>query len=344
MAESVGFTELYKYQTKNGIVLPETNDVLGKVQDIFIEKFGSAFDLTPESVNGRIIEVLTMVMKDAICIAATNANGFNPKQAVGAYLDAIGDIFGIARQPDETDFSLRERIMTNASRGTGYPASIRNELSKVEGVRAICVLENGSGDPAVMPVGGGENAVMVDPHAVLVCLGVSPEGETEEELALSLNDIENEVARAVYRTKGMGCAYHQAVDGEYGRRVDKTITVVEDPSLAQGTLVNVTFYEAMRKEYRIHAVLRDDVYTGTDIVTDARDAILTFVRSNNINFTITEGDVSSAVASSGTGIVATSSVFELRTGENVWTRVPSMVMRPYEYAEVAEENVTFEVV
>ena len=138
---TVNFGNLYDYAGKSGIVLPQTDDIKANIELAFKQTFGDDFSVSEETPAGRLIEALTMLFVDVLGVNAQNANSFNVRQAFGSHLDALGIIFGIARLANESDSAYRDRILQSQSPSTGYVQSIRNAISKVNGVVDCRVFE-----------------------------------------------------------------------------------------------------------------------------------------------------------------------------------------------------------
>lgn len=306
------FGDLYNYSTKNGVVIPNTDGI----RDVVVQAVKDAFEdqtlsTDPETPQGRIIEAITLLFVDVLRVCAINANGFNPQQAVGTYLDNIGALFGVSRLVGESDFNYRNRIIESNSTGSGFALSVRKAISQVDGVTSVCVLDNGNADPAVLP--NQDNGIAVSPHSVFVCVGGGDDME---------------IAKAIYATLSAGCGMETSA--EYGTVTQKT--VVDEATNTQKT---ISFYRPLQKQVSFKVVVRDDVYTGTDIVADTKDAIANYVNEHATNYTITDGDIVSAIAAYGTGIVCTS--IKMFSGVD---ELPKLAIRPNEAVSVDSSSAT----
>lgn len=84
----------YAYITSTGVVIPDTADLLGTVQDEFREAFGQDLDVSPETPQGVLI---TAEVEARDAVARNNAelaNQINPNLAGGVFLDAIWQLTG----------------------------------------------------------------------------------------------------------------------------------------------------------------------------------------------------------------------------------------------------------
>lgn len=88
---------LYRYVSTSGVVIPDTSDIQDEVVSMFKAVFGQNIDTTPETIIGRLIEAFTVFLRDTVGITAQNACQYNLNAATGIYLDALGALFGVAR-------------------------------------------------------------------------------------------------------------------------------------------------------------------------------------------------------------------------------------------------------
>lgn len=99
MASTYDFRNLspYRYVSTSGVVIPDTSDIQDEVVSMFKAVFGQNIDTTPETIIGRLIEAFTVFFRDTVGITAQNACQYNLNAATGIYLDALGALFGVAR-------------------------------------------------------------------------------------------------------------------------------------------------------------------------------------------------------------------------------------------------------
>lgn len=99
MASTYDFRNLspYRYVSTSGVVIPDTSDIQEEVVSMFKSVFGQNIDTTPETIIGRLIEAFTVFLRDTVGITAQNACQYNLNAATGIYLDALGALFGVAR-------------------------------------------------------------------------------------------------------------------------------------------------------------------------------------------------------------------------------------------------------
>lgn len=80
----------YDFIDGTGIIVPDTDKVRAGVEALFKEVFGNGLDVSPETPQGRLIEIFTLERMDAVRLNAQVANQINPDVATGNFLDAIG--------------------------------------------------------------------------------------------------------------------------------------------------------------------------------------------------------------------------------------------------------------
>lgn len=89
--------DLYEYNTEQGIIVPDTDEVQTDVENEYLSVFGSDLDLTPSTPQGRLIEMETLARQQAIGLCALIANQINIDYATGQFLDGIGAFYGVSR-------------------------------------------------------------------------------------------------------------------------------------------------------------------------------------------------------------------------------------------------------
>lgn len=112
----------YDYNTSQGIIVPDTSKVLSDIQDEFKQLFGDNLDVTPETPQGRLIELMARNRSFTIQICAAVSNMLNLGKANGFVLDDLGSLFLISRQP--ATYTTTTVILTGQA-GTVIPAGTR---------------------------------------------------------------------------------------------------------------------------------------------------------------------------------------------------------------------------
>lgn len=323
------FDSLYSYNIEGGVVLPQTSDIKNSVENAFKNIFGSDFSTDESSINGRLIEAITLMFVDVCGVNAQNANGMNVERAVGLFLDNLGSAYGVYRNPGETDYSYRKRIIESYSRGSGFASSIRNAISLVDGVTNVVVLDNGYEDPTSQPLSNsGEvlaHSIVVKPHSVFVSV---------------IGGDNTEIAKAIRSSKSAGCGFEDSTS--YGTVVSQLINDSDT-----GTSFTAKFYRPSERYVRIAVSVSNISYTGTDIVSDATNAIKDLIASNSINATVTKSMIVAALASSGKNIVGTSTAIYVSDANSVPTsaeEVDQIVIPAYKYVNSSNITVTVNLV
>lgn len=323
------FGDLYTYNTSSGVVIPQTSDIKAKVEAAFKDIFGNDFSVDPTTINGRLIEAITLLFVDVCGVNAQNVNGAAITQATGSFLDGIGSMFGIVRLTGETDNAYRKRILLSQSRGSGFAQSIMNAIGNVDGVTGVVVLDNGNEDPDVLPKSNTgatlSNSITVDPHSVFICVR---------------GGLDNAVALAIKSTKSAGCGYTER--DQYGQ-----ITTVTLQNSETNTSFDAKFYRPKLRYARINVTVNDAAYTGDDILADTVASIRLLIDSNQMNSVITKSDIISAVASAGKNILAQEVTMRISDSDPTLesgSTVDELVAMPYMFisSEYTEINVTVE--
>lgn len=117
------FTQSYDYYiTKQGIIVPDTADVLSDVNSEFQTIFGADFNIEPETPQGRLIEMIARSRIFSLQTAAAVSNMLNLNKANGFVLDDLGSLFLLSRTP--ATHTTTTAILGGVS-GTIIPAGTR---------------------------------------------------------------------------------------------------------------------------------------------------------------------------------------------------------------------------
>ena len=84
----------YTYIDSTGVIVPDTSDTLGTVQNEYVDVFGAELNLDPATPQGRLIDSEVTARQSFIRNNATVANQINPNLAGGVFLDAIWSLTG----------------------------------------------------------------------------------------------------------------------------------------------------------------------------------------------------------------------------------------------------------
>ena len=92
-------SDYYDYITNRGVIVPDTSTVLEDTQEEFRQLLGDDLDVSPETVQGRLIELITRCKVFCIRTAAASSNVFNLNKANGFGLDDLASLFLLSRNP-----------------------------------------------------------------------------------------------------------------------------------------------------------------------------------------------------------------------------------------------------
>ena len=109
-------SDTYNYINTQGIIVPDTQNVLDDVRKEWKQVFGESLSVEEGTPQGRMIEMQATERKQAIASMAFVANQLNPQTATGVFLDAQGNFFGVERG------ASRGTIVYNVKL-TGVPSS-----------------------------------------------------------------------------------------------------------------------------------------------------------------------------------------------------------------------------
>lgn len=115
-------SEYYEYITGQGVIVPDTSEVLTEVQDMFKQAFGEDLDLTATTTQGRLIELFQRNRSFCIQICALVSNMLNLNRATGFVLDDLGSLFLLERQPAT---HTQTTVVLSGVGGTIIPAGTR---------------------------------------------------------------------------------------------------------------------------------------------------------------------------------------------------------------------------
>lgn len=114
--------EYYDYLTNRGVIVPDTSTVLTDVQNEFKDLLGEDLDVSPETPQGRLIELITRCRVFVLQTAAASSNVFNLNKANGFGLDDLASLFLLSRNPATYTTT---RVVLSGVNGTIVPAGTR---------------------------------------------------------------------------------------------------------------------------------------------------------------------------------------------------------------------------
>ncbi|MDC9614879.1 baseplate J/gp47 family protein [Xenorhabdus khoisanae] len=117
----------YHYITRQGVIVPDTADLLGAVEADFRATFGQDIDLSPETPQGVLVTMETENRDAMVRNNAELANQINPDIAGGIFLDAIWALMGGSR------FAATRSYLSNVEFG-GVPETVIPKGAQAESV------------------------------------------------------------------------------------------------------------------------------------------------------------------------------------------------------------------
>ena len=115
-------SDYYDYITNRGVIVPDTSTVLEDTQEEFRQLLGDDLDVSPETVQGRLIELITRCKVFCIRTAAASSNVFNLNKANGFGLDDLASLFLLSRNP--ATYTTTSVALSGVA-GTTVPAGTR---------------------------------------------------------------------------------------------------------------------------------------------------------------------------------------------------------------------------
>lgn len=112
----------YDYITGQGVIVPDTSEILTEIQNEFKAVFGEDLDLTATTTQGRLIEMFQRNRTFCIQICALVSNMLNLNRASGFILDDLGSLFLISRQ---SATHTTTSVVLSGVAGTIIPAGTR---------------------------------------------------------------------------------------------------------------------------------------------------------------------------------------------------------------------------
>lgn len=182
----------YEYITANGVIVPDTSELLTTVNDEFKAALGDDVDVSPETVVGQLIAAEVRARSAVLSNNAQLANQINPDRAGGIFLDAIWRLLGGWR--DTATATIVRGVTLQGVPGSPIPegtqARVGNDGALFELTSAVTLGNDGtttgifqSVELGSFPVGIGELNTIVTPVLGLetvVNTEVSDNGTPEE--------------------------------------------------------------------------------------------------------------------------------------------------------------------
>lgn len=113
----------YKYVSPEGVIVPDTSQILSDTEGEWKSTFGSDLDVTPDTPQGTIIASDVAVRSEVVANNAALANQINPNYAGGTFLDDIWALTGGKRR--EATYTLVDGVTLAGIPGVVIPSGSR---------------------------------------------------------------------------------------------------------------------------------------------------------------------------------------------------------------------------
>lgn len=138
----------YQYVNSQGLIVPDTSDILIQVQNEWRAAFGQDLVVTPDTPQGLMATAEALARSNVVLNNAAVANQINPNIATGIWLDAIMALLGIQRTPASK--TLVPAVSLTGVATTVVPAGTRAKTAAGDLFESLSTVAlNGSGSATV---------------------------------------------------------------------------------------------------------------------------------------------------------------------------------------------------
>ena len=131
------------YIDESGIHMPTYEDRLSDLCDKYRSIFGQDAVLDPAVPDYQLLSVFAKALDDTSAYVLSAYNSRNPAYATGQALDLLLPLYGISRETDETDASVRKRMNAAiSSRGIFTFDALEAALREISGVAHYLIRAN----------------------------------------------------------------------------------------------------------------------------------------------------------------------------------------------------------
>lgn len=252
-----------------GTVIPAGSYISNTNGDLFT----CDSDITIDS-SGDGSGFFTAVESGPISCAANTVNVI--RSAISGWTSVNNQNSGTVGSDTESDYSLRNRIVNNTFVGSGYVGTVTNALMQLDGVSNVLILSNPRTSAQTI------NGISVAAHGIFACVEGGNNGE---------------IAQTIYKTKPIGAAYTNAGTNKI------SVNITDEYS---GQEIIVRFNRPVTNTINVTLTAKNLSYSGTDIESDIKDAITSFLQSKGIGKSASAIELAMAVQEQVTGISVTS--------------------------------------
>ncbi len=137
----------YKYVSPDGVIIPDTADILAETEQEWKTVLGDDLDVNPETPQGMLIAQETAVRAEMVANNAAIANQINPNVAGGVFLDDIWALTGGKRRT--ATYTTIYGVTLTGAPGAVIPSGSRRKLSTTgdifELLSTVILDSNGTG-------------------------------------------------------------------------------------------------------------------------------------------------------------------------------------------------------
>ncbi len=131
------------YIDESGIHMPTYEDRLQDLCAAYRSIFGQEAELDPAVPDYQLLSVFAKALDDTSALVLQAYNSRNPLYASGQALDLLLPQYGIAREPGESDASVRERMnLATAERGAFSMSAMEAAIRAIPGVTHVLIRVN----------------------------------------------------------------------------------------------------------------------------------------------------------------------------------------------------------
>lgn len=113
----------YKYLSPEGVIVPDTSQILADTEGEWKAVFGDDLDVTPDTPQGTIIATDVAVRSEVVANNAAVANQINPNYAGGVFLDDIWALTGGKRRT--ATYTIVDGVVLTGVPGVVIPSGSR---------------------------------------------------------------------------------------------------------------------------------------------------------------------------------------------------------------------------
>lgn len=238
----------YQYLTENGVIVPDTADLLTTVQNEFKTAFGDDLDVSAETPQGVLITAETVARDAVVRNNADVANQINPNIAGGVFLDAIWQLTGGQRV--KATPSIVSGVVLAGVPGTIIPAGAQASVGSDGAVFQLLtsvILTGGTGTGDFQSVDLGPVAAAIGALNQIVTGVLGWETVTNPNAAVLGQDEESDIASRIRRRQTLalqGVALPEAiVSGLHTVEGVKSLAFRENVTNASVVIEGVTLVE-----------------------------------------------------------------------------------------------------